>query len=123
MSTLRVTRQFSFSAAHHLTDYYGECERPHGHTYRLKVTVEGKIQKNGLVLDFVTLKSYVTEKILLKLDHRDLNDIFKNPSAELISVWIWNKLKSIGKATKTKVTLVQIELWEGDNTSVIYAGN
>lgn len=120
---MRVTRQFSFAAAHHLTDYYGECERPHGHTYRLKVTVEGKVQKNGLVLDFVTLKKYVTEKVLSKLDHRDLNDFFKNPSAELISMWIYSELKKIGKDTKTKVKLIEVELWEGDNTSVVYDGN
>lgn len=120
---MKVARTFTFSAAHHLTDYYGECERPHGHTYRLKITVDGKIQKNGLVLDFVVLKKYVMENVISKLDHQDLNDFFKNPSAELICVWVWRALKSIGLQTKTKVKLVEIELWEGDNTSVVYDGN
>lgn len=117
-----VTRVFSFSAAHHLTDYHGECERPHGHTYRLAVTVSGPIGKDGLVIDFVELKRVVSEKILSKLDHTDLNNHFKNPSAELIAVWIWDKLKDIGKAIGTKVQLKTIQLWEGDNTSVTYEG-
>lgn len=120
---MKVTRKFSFSAAHHLIDYKGDCSRPHGHTYRLAVSVEGKIAKNGLILDFAVLKKHVEEKIISKLDHRDLNDIFKNPTAELMIVWIWGKLKNIGKDTKTKVELVEIKLWEGDNTNVTYAGN
>lgn len=110
-----VTRVFSFSAAHHLTDYHGECERPHGHTYRLAVTVSGPVGKDGLVIDFVELKRIVTEKILSKLDHTDLNDRFKNPSAELIAVWIWDELKGY-------LALKTIQLWEGENTSVTYEG-
>ncbi len=120
---MKVNRIFSFSAAHHLTDYHGACERPHGHTYRLGVTVEGPIKKDGLVIDFVELKKVVEERVLSKLDHRDLNDIFKNPSAELVAVWIWSVLKDIGKATGTKVRLISVQLWEGDNTSVTYDGN
>lgn len=120
---MKVTREFTFSAAHHLTDYYGECERPHGHTYRLAVTVEGPIQKNGLVLDFVALKKIVQEKILEKLDHRDLNDFFPNPSAENIAVWAWGELEDIGKETGAKVQLAEVKLWEGENTSVTYTGD
>lgn len=120
---MKVTRVFSFSAAHHLTDYFGECERPHGHTYRLAVTVEGPVSKNGLVVDFVALKKVVGKKILSKVDHRDLNDFFKNPSAEHIVMWVWKQLKNIGKDTETKVKLSALQLWEGDNTSVTYEGD
>ncbi|MBI5413429.1 6-carboxytetrahydropterin synthase QueD [Candidatus Peregrinibacteria bacterium] len=119
---MKVTRVFSFSAAHHLTDYHGDCERPHGHTYRFAVTVEGQIAKNGLVLDFAEMKKVVEKKVLAKVDHRDLNDSFKNPSAENLAVWLWNELKHIGKDTGTDVKLSSIQLWEGDNTSVIYEG-
>ena len=120
---MKVTRIFSFSAAHHLTQYKGACERPHGHTYRLAVTVEGPICENGLVLDFVELKKIVGRKVLEKVDHRDLNDLFKNPSAENIAVWAWKQLKNIGKDTKTGVELVEITLWEGENTYVTYDGD
>ncbi len=120
---MKVTRKFSFSAAHHLTEYKGACERPHGHTYRFTVTVEGKIAENGLVLDFVELKKVVEEKVLSKLDHQDLNDFFRNPSAENVAVWMWNELKDIGKNTGIGVKLTEIKLWEGDNTYVTYNGD
>lgn len=120
---MKVTRVFSFSAAHHLTQYHGACERPHGHTYRLAVTVEGPIGENGLVLDFVELKKIVEKKVLSKVDHQDLNDFFANPSAENIAVWAWKELKNIGKDTGTKAKLVKIKLWEGDSTYVSYNGD
>lgn len=120
---MEVTRTFTFSAAHHLTDYYGECERPHGHTYRLAVTVEGPVAKNGLVIDFVKLKKCVEKKVISRLDHRDLNNLFKNPSAENITVWVWKQLKNIGKDTKSAVKLEELKLWEGDNSYVSYEGD
>ena len=120
---MKLTRTFTFSAAHHLTDYYGECERPHGHTYRLAVAVEGPVGKDGLIVDFAALKKLVEKKVLEKVDHRDLNDFFENPSAENIAIWIWKSLKNAGKDLKRGVTLKEITLWEGDNTSVTYAGD
>ncbi len=120
---IEVTRIFTFSAAHHLTAYKGICERPHGHTYRLAVTVEGPVCKDGLVADFAVLKKVVEKKVLSKLDHRDLNKIFKNPSAENIVLWIWKQLKNIGGLTKRKIELDEIKLWEGDNTYVSYEGD
>jgi len=120
---LKITREFHFDAAHHLTNYYGKCENPHGHTYRLMVTVEGVIADDGLVIDFVVLKKLVKERVLEKLDHIDLNNIFENPSAENIAVWIWDQLKDIGASVERPVKLVEVKLWEGQNTSVTYAGN
>jgi 6-pyruvoyltetrahydropterin/6-carboxytetrahydropterin synthase len=127
---MEVTRIFSFSAAHHLTEYHGACERPHGHTYRLGVTVSGPVQKNGLVLDFVELKRIVEASVLSKLDHNDLNNMFKNPSAENTAIWVWGELKDAlrqaqgdKKESGLKIKLVRIQLWEGDNTYVTYEGN
>lgn len=120
---MEITRIFTFSAAHHLTDYKGICERPHGHTYRLAVKVEGEVAKDGFVVDFAVLKKVVEKKVLAKLDHRDLNDIFKNPSAENIVLWIWKQLKNIGRLAKRKIKLDEIKLWEGDNTYVSYDGD
>ncbi|PIQ77682.1 6-carboxytetrahydropterin synthase QueD [Candidatus Peregrinibacteria bacterium CG11_big_fil_rev_8_21_14_0_20_46_8] len=120
---LRISREFHFDAAHHLTNYYGKCENPHGHTYRLEVVVEGPIGEDGLVIDFVVLKKMTKERVLEKLDHKDLNEIFDNPSAENIAVWVWEQLHDIGAAAERPVKLVEVKLWEGQNTAVIYAGN
>lgn len=120
---MQVTRNFTFSAAHHLTNYRGICERLHGHTYHLSVTVEGKVHEDGLVVDFAVLKEIVERKIISKIDHTDLNIFFKNPSAEHIVEWVWKQLKNIGKDAKRSVKLIRIRLWEGDNTYVTYDGD
>ena len=98
-----VTKTFNFDAAHYLTDYYGKCERMHGHTYTLEVTLEGKIQPNGLVIDFVVLKRLVKKHVLNKLDHHVLNDVIENPSAERVIMWIWNQLLDLPKLLKEEM--------------------
>ncbi len=92
-----VTKEFTFDSAHFLTNYYGKCERMHGHTFRLQVTVEGKVQSNGLVIDFVVLKRIVKKQILDRIDHHLLNDVIENPSAERVVVWMWDQLKDLHK--------------------------
>ncbi len=90
-----VTRRFTFDSAHFLTDYYGKCERMHGHTYTLEVTFEGSVQSNGLVIDFVVLKKVVKKQVVDQLDHQLLNDVIENPSAERVVMWMWNQLKDL----------------------------
>lgn len=115
-----VSREFTFDAAHFLTNYRGKCERLHGHTYRLRVTVEGHVRSDGLVIDFVLLKEIVKKRILDKLDHFLLNDIIKNPSAERIIVWIWKELNKAG--FNKSVRLYELKLWETPSVFVTYSG-
>lgn len=97
-----ITKEVTFDAAHFLSDYYGKCERVHGHTYTLAVTLEGSVQENGLIVDFALLKQIIKNRILNKLDHQMLNDVIKNPSAERIAVWIWDQLKDVKKILKAE---------------------
>jgi 6-pyruvoyltetrahydropterin/6-carboxytetrahydropterin synthase len=92
---MRVTKRFRFESAHHLPGYPGKCARPHGHGYRLEVTVAGPIRDDGLVFDFYDLKRIVTERVIDRLDHRDLNELLDMPSAENVAVWIWGELKDL----------------------------
>lgn len=103
MPTLSITREFTFDAAHQLTNYYGKCEQLHGHTYRLQVTLEGEIQSNGMVIDFVVLKRMVNKHIVDKLDHTFLNEIIPNPSAENLAIWMWNQLKDLPTLLKEEL--------------------
>ncbi len=72
---IRLTKEFSFEAAHALEGYDGACREIHGHSYRLFVTVKGEPiadvsnPKCGMVLDFGELKKIVNEEIISKLDH------------------------------------------------------
>lgn len=75
MSVIRLTKEFTFEAAHMLEGYDGLCREIHGHSYRLFVTVKGEPQsdldspKLGMVMDFGVLKRIVNEQIVERLDH------------------------------------------------------
>ncbi len=112
-----VSKEFTFDAAHFLTKYHGKCENLHGHTYRLRVTVEGPVGEDGMVVDFKELKVLVKEKVIDRYDHQNLNDFFENPSAELIAVQIWNDLLK-----ELPVKLYEVVLWETADSFVTYRG-
>lgn len=100
---MKVGRTFYFDASHHLPAYKGKCEQLHGHTYRLDVAVEGEVGREGMVLDFSELERVVEEKVISPLDHQDLNNIIKNPTAEHIAEWIWKKLDGTLKPDSIKL--------------------
>jgi 6-pyruvoyltetrahydropterin/6-carboxytetrahydropterin synthase len=60
-----------FSAAHFITFAGDVCERLHGHNYRVAVEVEGALDKNQYVIDFIALRDEL-KKITDELDHRML---------------------------------------------------
>ena len=72
---IRITKIFSFEAAHVLYGYDGKCKNVHGHSYKLFVTLKGvpiddiHHEKNGMVMDFGDLKSIVNEEIVDVWDH------------------------------------------------------
>ena len=108
-----ITKEFSFDSAHYLPDYHGKCENMHGHTYKMHVTVEGEVQADGMVIDFVKLKEIVKTKVIDKLDHQILNEIIAKPSAENIVIWAWEELKN-------DLNLFEIKLWETPTSFVTY---
>ena len=93
-----VRVEASFSAAHFLSDYRGQCERLHGHNYRVLAHARGEeLGAGGMLCDFAVLKGALRE-VCARLDHRNLNDIafFEgNPSAERISFYIYGELKKL----------------------------
>lgn len=114
---MKVKRVFSFDAAHRLECYHGKCERLHGHTYSFALTVEGKRDAEGMVMDFVELKRLVEETVLSRLDHAYLNDVLPQPTAENIALWIWKSVD--GKITEKAGTLAEVEVWETRDASAI----
>ena len=75
MAKVRITKEFKFEMAHALHGYDGLCANIHGHSYRLWVTVRGDVKKepthtkDGMVIDFMDLKSIVKPTIIKKYDH------------------------------------------------------
>ena len=113
---MRIVKDFTFDSAHFLKDYHGKCEHMHGHTYRIQVTVEGKVQKNGLVMDFAEIKKIVNERVVDKWDHQVINDTLEHASVENMCVWAWKQLKPKLRG------LVEVRIWETADSSAIYNG-
>ncbi len=67
-----VTKDYLvFSSGHFITYEGDQCERLHGHNYRTAVEVEGDLDENHYVVDFIALKD-MTRVITDELDHRML---------------------------------------------------
>ena len=70
--TVRVTKDdLVFSAGHFITFDGDHCERIHGHNYRVAVEVEGELDENHYVFDFIALRD-LTRALVDELDHRML---------------------------------------------------
>lgn len=111
--------QGSFSAAHRVKGYKGDCADIHGHSYRIEIRLKvTKLDKIGLSLDFHKIKN-ILDEILKKLDHKNLNNIayFKNrnATAEWVAVYIHNEMKKRIGYTHS------VTVWEGLQNSVTYS--
>ena len=62
---------FNFASAHFLLFANGKREALHGHNYQVSVTVEGDLDRAGVLLDFITFKPLV-KQVCDNLDHRTL---------------------------------------------------
>ncbi|MBI2599671.1 6-carboxytetrahydropterin synthase [Candidatus Daviesbacteria bacterium] len=94
-----IAKEFTFDSAHRLPNYKGLCANLHGHTYKIIVCLNGKIKKDGMVIDFSRLKQKVSDKVIKLLDHK------------------WKRL------IKELPELYEISLWETPTSHVIYRGD
>lgn len=133
-----ITRRESFCAAHRmyrkeLSDeenlrIFGKCSNPnwHGHNYILEVTVKGEIsEKTGFFFDLSVLKNIMKEKIIDKVDHKNLNlevSFMKDKIAttENLAISIWNELKPA--VEKEGAFLHCVKIVETENNFVEYYG-
>lgn len=131
-----VTRKVRFNAAHRLhnpnksdewnREMYGVCNNPnwHGHNYVLEVTVAGEPDpETGFIVDLAELKRIITERVVSRCDHRNLNldvDFMQGimPSTENFAIAIWDELKD----AMPNGRLHRVRLEETDNNSAEYYG-
>jgi 6-pyruvoyltetrahydropterin/6-carboxytetrahydropterin synthase len=129
----RSTRRFTFAAGHRywVADWsaaenerkFGRLTVPHGHNYTLDVTVRGPIdERTGMVIDLSELKRIVTETVVERFDHADLNadPLFQGriPTTENIAIAVWELLEPKLGAER----LFQVRVWEDPTLYVDYRG-
>ncbi len=93
---VRLSKTFTFEAAHHLPDFPEghKCRRMHGHSFSVDVVVAGEIPAGrSYLMDYGDIKAAIGP-VRDRLDHRLLNDIegLGNPTSEMLAHWIWVRL-------------------------------
>jgi 6-pyruvoyltetrahydropterin/6-carboxytetrahydropterin synthase len=120
-----VTVEAGFSSGHYLRNYRGKCENPHGHNYRVFVTLIGKeLDQAGLLLDFKLLKQ-VMRPVVDRLDHQMINDLepftVVNPSAENLARYFYEETaKQLEEMTAGRVRIKDCTLYETDTSFARY---
>jgi 6-pyruvoyltetrahydropterin/6-carboxytetrahydropterin synthase len=123
MFELTVEREFS--SGHYLRNYRGRCENPHGHNYKVRITLSGaELDEAGLLLDFKLLKQ-VMRPVIDRIDHQMLNDLEPfttiNPSAENIARYFYEQTShQLAEMTEGRVRVKDCTIWETDTTSATY---
>ena len=132
-----VSRKEHFNAAHKLfnpawsreknEEVFGACanENWHGHNFELIITVKGVADPDtGFVVDLKRLSVLTKERVVDKLDHKNLNidiDWLKGvqPTSEMICISIW---KQLSPHLEGKCQLHKLKLVETPNIYVEYYG-
>lgn len=120
-----VSVEDTFASGHYLRGYRGKCEKPHGHNYKVRITLCGERLDNiGLLLDFRDVKAVMNE-IIDYLDHQMLNDIEPfntvNPSAENMAKYFYDEMNSrLREKSDGRVRVSKVKLWETDTTTATY---
>ena len=140
MSSVSITKIFSFEAAHALTGYNGPCRNIHGHSYKLWVTIYGPVNPHtGMILDFNDLKKIVYETVISQFDHSlilsvkdkmleykagakadNLVELPFNPSSENLVIHF---SELIGRALPETVKLYRLKLYETDTSFTEWYAN
>ena len=121
-----VTVEDSFAAGHYLRNYRGKCEKPHGHNYKVRITLAGQqLDKAGLLLDFKDLRE-VMKHVIERLDHQMINELAPftelNPSAENLAKYFYDETNSrLNGSTAGRVRVKNVTIFETDTTTATYS--
>ncbi|MBD3301712.1 MAG: 6-carboxytetrahydropterin synthase [Candidatus Eisenbacteria bacterium] len=109
-TVVQITKRVEFSATHRLYnpdfsdeknwEVFGICNNPngHGHNYTLDVTLRGEPDPaTGMIIDLKELKEILDERLVDRVDHKNLNldvDFLSDcvPTVENLIIRFWEVL-------------------------------
>jgi 6-pyruvoyltetrahydropterin/6-carboxytetrahydropterin synthase len=121
-----VTVEDTFAAGHYLRNYKGKCENPHGHNYKVRITLTGRdLDKAGLLLDFKDLRE-VMKGTIERLDHQMINELEPftelNPSAENLAKYFYDQSNAkLERVTNGRVRVKNVTIYETETTTATYS--
>ena len=125
-----VIKEFKFSAAHK-HPHAPDCNRWHGHNYRVEVALRGAVQlptgevNDGMVYDFRDIKAYWESELEPLLDHQNINDTLRHKlpfafrkdealtTVEHLARWLF------GQFEVRFAGLQYVRVWETDTASAM----
>ncbi len=102
---IKISKEFRWQMSHRLPFHQGLCSNIHGHSYKLRVTVVGEPDSNGMVIDFYDLVTIV-QPLIDQLEHSFVVD--KNDT-KLISFLKENNFRYVEIETTT--TSENLSFW------------
>lgn len=115
-----VGKVFDFHASHHDALADDKCNRVHGHTYELELTISGALRtERGMLLHGDALKEFYREEVEPYVEHQDLNKTLHplNPTMENVANWVCEKMCVHFRPVRN-IHYVEVKLWE---TRTMYA--
>ena len=112
----------SFSAAHRLRDYQGNCANVHGHNWEVCAVLQSEnLDEQGICVDFRDVKGSL-KSISDEFDHTEINahpDFQKlNPTSENLAKYIFDRLQTELQSADARV--VRVEVAENANSRAAY---
>lgn len=129
---MKISKEFKWEMGHRLPFHSGKCKNIHGHTYKMRVEIEGDLDANGMVIDYYDV-SEIISPIVDELDHSfmvketdkviiDFLDKLKSKkvvvsfetTAENITLHLLNKIKE--RITSERIKKIKVRVYETEKT-------
>lgn len=129
---MKISKEFKWEMGHRLPFHSGKCKNIHGHTYKMRVEIEGDLDENGMVIDYYDV-SEIISPIVDELDHSfmvietdkeiiDFLDKLKSKkvvvpfetTAENITLHMLEKIKE--RITSDRIKRIKVRVYETEKT-------
>lgn len=129
---MKISKEFKWEMGHRLPFHSGKCKNIHGHTYKMRVEIEGNLDANGMVIDYYDV-SEIISPIVDELDHSfmvkdsdkeiiDFLDKLKSKkvvvpfetTAENITLHLLKKIKE--RITSHRIKKIKVRVYETEKT-------
>lgn len=90
-NVIEIAKEFHWEMGHRLPFHEGGCRNVHGHSYRMRVSVSGTLDQNGMVVDYFDLRR-ILDPVIERIDHAFLCDRSDTP---MLSFLEENDLKRV----------------------------
>jgi len=105
---MKISKEFKWEMGHRLPFHSGKCKNIHGHTYKMRVEIEGDLDENGMVMDYYDV-SEIISPIVDELDHSFL---VKETDKEIIDFLVKLNSKKVVVPFETTAENITLHLLE-----------